>query len=274
MNYHIDNNGWTIILDNFDFSTATQQNINQIAKLLSTNLVVVARTQNLTVEDELRIFSMFDSPYTFNPETEADSYVDGCVLPGSNGYILRVTAKLDADGKPGFAANDGDAIWHCDNPLRPVRKSLTWLYSVAGSVGSKTSWINNALSYNDLDQATKDTIEDLKCQMCHYTDKEPSSYAHTPTLVYTNNAGIRGLFFPFESILRFTDTSETDSKLLIEKLIAHVTQEKYMYHHNWQDGDVILTEQWLSIHNRWPFKDLANRLLHRAIFDFPKQEYK
>lgn len=275
MKYHIDKNNWTVILDDVDFKSVTQTDINNIAKLLSAHLVVVAKNQSLTIDDELRIFKMFDSPYSFRPDTNPnDSYVDGCVLPDSDGYILRVTARPDEDGKLGFAPNDADAIWHCDNPLRPVRKSITWLYGVEGTAGSRTSWINNAVAYADLPQETKAQIKNLKCEMCHYTDKEPSEYNHTPSLVHTNISGLTGLYFPFESISHFVDMSIEDSRVIINNLINHVTQEKYMYHHNWEDGDVVLHEQWLSIHHRWPFKDLTNRMLHRGIFDFPKQDYQ
>jgi hypothetical protein len=31
-----------------------------------------------------------------------------------------------------------------------------------------------------------------------------------------------------------------------------------------------LSEQWLSIHKRWPFEDMENRVLHRIAFDYSK----
>ena len=31
---------------------------------------------------------------------------------------------------------------------------------------------------------------------------------------------------------------------------AYTTQEKYMYHHDWQDGDLIVSEQSLGIHKK------------------------
>jgi len=277
MKYHLHDNGWTVILDEFDFRTATQDDINQIAKLLATHTCVVARGQQLSVTDELRIFNMFKDPYSFQPDTNPnDHYVKGCVLPESDGYILRVTSKLDEDGLPGFAPKDADAIWHCDNPTRAIRKDITWLYSAAGSIGSKTSWMNNALSYADLDKTVKDLLIPLSCRMCHYTDKEPTEWDYQPKLVHTNIAGIPGLYFPFESILNFIDMSEKESKEIINFLISHVTQEKYLYHHDWVDGDVVLGEQWLGIHQRWPMPntvDKASRMLHRAIFNFPEQDY-
>ena len=62
--------------------------------------------------------------------------------------------------------------------------------------------------------------------------------------------------------------TEEQSRTFIEKLRDHVLQEKYMYHHEWQDGDIVLSEQWLGIHKRWHFEDISNRVLHRICLDF------
>jgi alpha-ketoglutarate-dependent taurine dioxygenase len=265
--YRIHENGWTVILEG-NLKDVTPDDIKQISQLIAKHLVVIVRQQDLTITDQLKIIKMFKDPYSFDPDSLQDRYVDGCVVENSQGYILRVTARLDEYGKPGFAPKNGDAIWHCDNPIRPVRKDITWLYAVNGSAGSRTSWINNALSYADLDENLKDVIENLKCNMCDYTDKKPSKYHHTPCLVHTNIAGVKGLYFPFESISSIHNMQDTESKILLNKLKKHVVQEKYMYHHDWQDGDVVLAEQWLSIHQRWPTIDLENRLLYRTIFDY------
>ena len=42
------------------------------------------------------------------------------------------------------------------------------------------------------------------------------------------------------------------------------------YDHYWEDGDVVISEQWLSIHKRWEFKRMSERILHRIAFDYSK----
>jgi alpha-ketoglutarate-dependent taurine dioxygenase len=68
--------------------------------------------------------------------------------------------------------------------------------------------------------------------------------------------------------------TKEESKNLIDELADYTVQEKYCYHHDWQDGDLVISEQWLGIHKRWRFEKIATRLLHRAVFDFPDQDYK
>jgi alpha-ketoglutarate-dependent taurine dioxygenase len=68
--------------------------------------------------------------------------------------------------------------------------------------------------------------------------------------------------------------TKEESTPIINEYAAHTTKEKYCYHHDWDDGDVVISEQWLGIHKRWKFEGIMNRVLHRAVFDFPDQEYK
>ena len=272
MNYTIHKNGWTAMVD-LDLKLATQNDINQIAKLVATNTCVVFRNQELSVDDEVRICKMFKNPRQFYPETvEDDSGYAGTIIPNSDDMIIRVTPELDEHGRHGLSGDCNELDWHCNDPTREERHPIVWLYSVRGSLGSRTTWNNNIYSYNSLDKATKDKLQPLKLAIKHFnTDDELTR--HAPNLVHTNIAGEIGLFFPFLQMTRFKGMTEEESKVIMDPLIKHTTQEEYLYHHDWQDGDVIISEQWLGIHKRWAFDGIGNRLLHRVVFDFPDQDY-
>ena len=57
-------------------------------------------------------------------------------------------------------------------------------------------------------------------------------------------------------------------------LIEHVLQDKYRYDHHWKDGDVVISEQWLTIHKRHTFERMDKRILHRIAFDYEKVFFK
>ena len=59
IDYKIHDNSWTVIIEGFDISKATQENINQISKLIAKNTLVVIRNQNLTIADEVKVLKMF-----------------------------------------------------------------------------------------------------------------------------------------------------------------------------------------------------------------------
>jgi len=161
MNYHLHQNGWTVLIDDFNFNTATQDDINEIARLIASNTCVVLKNQSLTVEDELRIAKMFKRPKPLFNSKEEENFKNWAV--DSEGIIARVTGELNDRGKPGIAGHADEMVWHCNMPQDRDRCPIIWLYAVRGSKGSCTSWNNNILSYNDLDDATKERLKPLKC---------------------------------------------------------------------------------------------------------------
>jgi taurine dioxygenase len=94
-----------------------------------------------------------------------------------------------------------------------------------------------------------------------------------PPLVKTNIVGTKGLFFPYNYIKNIKGMTEQETDNLLKPLWDFVLQEKYCYHHDWTDGDIIISDQWLSVHKRWEFPNIEKRLLHRAVFGFPIGDY-
>jgi alpha-ketoglutarate-dependent taurine dioxygenase len=279
MQYRTHENGWTIIAEG-DLRTATQDDVNQIARYVATNTLVVFKKQNLNLEDELRIIKMFKNPEEYYEAT--DNNYKHYHIKGTNGLITRVTGEKDEDGVEGIAGFAEEMAWHCNHPYRADRRPIVWLYGVKGTSGSRTSWNNNIMSYNDLDQHIKDRLAPLEMYMKGGLnnnadlDDENTGYVktdYTPKLVHTNNAGKTGLFFPFLQIDSFKGMTKQETQQLINEFRDYTIQEKYCYHHDWDDGDLLISEQWLGIHKRWYFDKIENRLLHRAVFDFPDQDY-
>lgn len=285
MNYRLHENGWTIILNDFDLLTATDDDINQIAGWLATNTLVVIKNQShLTAMDEANICKRFGELEDLTPLKDIVPFKN-VIVPDTNCLVVRVTGELDEHGEPGLFGHVDDLDWHCNQPAVPHRKPLVWLSGVKGTAGSRTSWTNNINAYNDLSNEWKDRIKDLK-MVCGWKKGTYSEFDfgkasgvtenfnehYTPSLVHTNNANKTGLFFPFLQFKNFVGLTEQESIDLVEPLKNHVLQEKYIYHHDWQDGDVVIAEQWLGIHKRWKFDDMANRVLHRITFDFSKSD--
>jgi taurine dioxygenase len=90
----------------------------------------------------------------------------------------------------------------------------------------------------------------------------------TPNIVHTNIAGKTGFYFSPLQVFYFVGMTEDESQPIIKKLQDHIIQERFMYHHDWQDNDLVLSEQWLGIHKRWYFEGIKQRTLHRIESDF------
>lgn len=276
MKHRIDPNGWTVHLEDIDLAKATRAEADQIATWLANNTVVVARNQKLTAEDQVRFCSLLGNVEDWSRQAENFANTRYLVNDGKN-KIIRVTGEPDEHGRPGLFGHVSDLDWHANNTANEWRHPIIWLYGAKGTAGSRTSWLNNILTYQDLSPGQQRQLADIKLVLGFkkgaYSEDDfgkavDINYFYTPNLIHTNIAGKTGLYFPFLQIHQIVGLTEDQSREFIDGLRRHVEQEKYMYHHNWQDGDVVIAEQWLGVHKRWRFEGMNQRVLHRIACDF------
>lgn len=260
-----------MIFGDYNLAKAGESIAHAIAEEVLDGLVVVFRKQNLTEEDEVRFCKMIGNVQEY-VDQERTKHI------ACHPNILRVTGEKDSDGEPGLFGHTSALDWHANQASNPNRDPLIWLYSKKGSFGSRTSWINMIKAYDDLSETMKKDIQDVEITLGYKSGSYSTSNffnEHHATdipfkLVHTNDAGRTGLYFPFLQIFGMPGKTENEFNELMTELIEHVTQEKYVYHHDWIDGDVVISEQWLSIHKRWEFDKMDERVLHRIAFDYSR----
>jgi len=269
MNITYADNGWTVFV-NENITELSKDQIEQVGRMVVSNMVVVFKNQKLTPLQELEICSTIGTFQYYSPDVERFKHIR------VNEGILRVTGKKNEYGEEGLFGHKDALDWHANQASNKERKPLIWLYGVEGTDGSRTSWLNNIISYNSLPEKLKERIENINVYCGYksgmYSDsnffKDHIDTSNPIPLVQVNKEGKKGLYFPFLQIFGFENYSEEEFKDLMQELKEHVLQEKFMYHHDWQDGDIIISEQWLSIHKRWPFDGMGERVLHRIAFDY------
>jgi|TARA_R110001592_G_scaffold140709_4_gene361791 alpha-ketoglutarate-dependent taurine dioxygenase len=273
MKLSIDSNGWTLTIQE-DIKTLSQDQLHEIAKLCNKHYVVIFKNQDLTVEDQMRIASSIGT-VKLDHGRDAAEKERILIEPG----VIRVTGELNNNGDKGLFGHDEELDWHTHHANAVKRFPYVWLYSVKGSVGSMTSWINQEMAYNDLSINMQHKLETIKYASGYkvgaFSDmavaKEKINYDNPINLVHTNREGKKGLYFPFQQVYDIVEgATKEEWKELHAFLKNHCTQEKYIYHHAWQDKDLVISEQWLSIHKRWKFDGMKSRLLHRIAFDYDK----
>jgi len=265
-------NGWTVMVDDVDLKEITQEEVDILGKLLAEQTVLVFKNQKLESKDQLRVCSMFGNMQNFNNTI----YRKTLQLKDGDGYIMRVTGELDEHGQPGLFGHVHELQWHCNRAADVDRKPIVWLYGARDTVGSRTSWLNTILPYQDLTKDRRTEFETYYLDvgpndtfMETYSDiKRTDIQQHYPKLVHTGKTGIKGLFFPYYQIHYIKDMDRPKARKIIDDLWKHVQQEKYMYHHDWNDGDVVIADQWQNIHKRWEFEHMDKRLLHRIATDY------
>ena len=279
MKQRIHSNGWTPIVEDIDLREATQDEINQIAKLCAENSLVVIKGQHPSIQEEIEIAKKFKTPKSlFKPGTLDYKH---CMVEGSEELIYRVTGKLDEYGMTGIGGYPEEMVWHCDHAWAAPEQAhiLIWLRAVSDSKGSVTTWNNTLLAYQELEQSLKDWISPLEAVYIKNRDHRysvldegvPTEY--TLPIVRTNITGKKGIFFPIYQVDRIKDVDRAEERRLMIMLTEFLTQERFLYHHHWEDGDVVISDQWYSMHKRWAFSDIDKRLCHRIWFGYPDQDY-
>jgi len=259
-----------------DISKLTGKQARDIGKLLHNSLVVIIRNQqHITAQDDVDFCEKIGTVTKYPPDEDFDRHKRHTATYDVWNGVARVTGELNKDGEPGMFPHKEELKWHVDQASMYPRDCFLMLRCIRGTRGSVTGFINNITTYNDLPDDIKQGCKDVKfhCGAEHGT-YSPESYkffrnhindTHKFDLVQHNASGQTGLFFPFNQIYHW----EGD-KGLFDLLKDHVTQDKYMFKHHWEDGDVVLLEQNLLLHKRYHFENITERLLHRVSFDDSK----
>lgn len=188
--------------------------------------------------------------------------------------VQRVTGEK-RDGNYTGIFPRGELKWHA-NLNGPTRADGVGLQAIRGVKGTTTSWLDTSLARADMHSETVKMLEDVWCDY-HY--ESAKNWADTPEvqlkamsrgnntyrmrILQENIAGTKGFYFYTNNDLKMTSLPQIQ-----EALEDWLFDEQYMYHHHWREGDIVLSDQLLTLHRRVPFPQevLEQRLLHRWTF--------
>lgn len=213
-----------------------------------------------------------------SPETfpDPDTFENPALYP-----VQRVTGKKDNGKFTGIFAT-GILDWHSDmNRLDIGDGTALQAYKVDQT---STCFLNTAKAVEEMPQ---ELLNDLQSAYCEYTfspdvwakgipehqrkvmlNSPAGKRKHYKMWLFQYNAGgtLGMYYFPNNGCLLRTKNGIDYS--IKKRLDEHLFQEKYMYEHWWEEGDIVLNDQLLSIHKRGQndAKILENRILHRICF--------
>ena len=171
--------------------------------------------------------------------------------------------------------------FHTDHSNHPRPPKATTLFAVElPSSGGDTQYVNMHDAYDDLPEATKRKIDDLKAVHAYLSKYSPRPLGYLSEesrkklpppgmhpLVRTHpDNGRKALYLNpvrMESILGMEDD---DALGLIGELMAHATRKKYEYRHKWRHGDWVLWDNRSVMHQANPDYDMnERRFLYRLM---------
>ena len=175
----------------------------------------------------------------------------------------------------------GSLYWHIDGTMHsvPIRASMLTA-KVLAPEGGDTDFANTATSYEDLTDAQKAEIEDLRVvhslwRSQFYHSPEPTmeqledwmqhGEAELP-LVCTHKSGRKSMVLG-NTAHYVKGVDAKDSYRILHGLRAHATSEPYNYTHKWTVGDTVMWDNRTSLHRATPYDPFCGRMMHRTILD-------
>ena len=173
----------------------------------------------------------------------------------------------------------GSMFWHFDGSLQPYPNLATLLRAVTLSdTGGDTEFCNTYAAYDDLPQADKDLIADLRvvhsAERSQYYVRPEMSYEElllwqkSPTktcpIVWTHRSGRKSLLLGATADYVVGMPVE-QSRALLTRLRDWATQPRYVYRHQWQPGDLLIWDNTGTMHRVLPYAEDSGRLMHRTI---------
>lgn len=223
-----------------------------------THALLRIRNQQLTREALVRFSSTFGEPVV-HPTNQRDR--------DPHNPLITIISNIEEEGKPLGALGNAELKFHADLVFLHTPGSVSILYCVeCPATGGDTYWSNNYSAYDTLDAQTQARIAGLKTVYVHrnpaYNPQVPA--AHPLVCVHPDTR--RKMLFASVSSAHRIDGLEDEgaARALLNTLLAHATQDQFVWRHHWQPGDVIVWDNRATLHRRDAFDNNSRRLMWRT----------
>ena len=252
-------------VEGIDFSKPIQPEvIEQVRKGIDKYGVLVFRQANL--DDDTHV--AFAQHFGELEPTPAASLGAKTRLPSPYiGDLANVDHEDKLITKENKMANlfaKGNETWHADMQYHPRRCKYSMLRAVEippQGTGGETLYADSRTAYEDLPQETKEKIENLvaNCSLLHNRRVgAPELYRNVSAwdwpyarykLVYPHESTGRKNLYVTTYMFKFDGMSEEESQKLVEELIQHATQDKYVHTVHWENpGDLVMWDNTAVLH--------------------------
>ena len=205
---------------------------------------------------------------------------DGKALTEGDGGVLKVS--LDPEVNPDYARFlIGNHLWHMDGTYEEIPPLATLFTPFRLSrTGGDTCFANTYAAYDDLPEAEKAALADLRVAHTMQAalfpakrDCSPEEFAvwasypqRSHPLVWRHRSGRTSLMLSTSGAW-VEGMHPAESHDLLQRLMAHATQDRYVYRHQWQLGDLVIWDNTGAMHRVLPFDRESGREFHRCTLN-------
>jgi taurine dioxygenase len=215
--------------------------------------------------------------------------IESIRLPGAP-EIIRLAQKADDTDQMTyrFAGEEivGRIPYHTDliYTTTPNRGAILRMVEKP-AVGGETGWIDTAAAYDALDEATKARIEGLEARFdfvwnleemrfgrpegVTLVDKGSVPYPEFPDVAHPivwvhPISGRKSLSLSTVHLIDVVGLSREEGDPILEHLVEHTLDERFAYVHDWEEGDMVLWDNWRTMHTACGVPPGHDRVVHRT----------
>ncbi len=205
---------------------------------------------------------------------------DGKTLTEGDQGVLKVS--LDPEISPDYARFLlGNHLWHMDGTYEAVPPLATLFTPVRmAREGGDTLFANTYAAFEDLPADEQARLEKLRVMHTMQAALFPAMRNCTPEdfavwcsypqrlhpLVWHHRSGRKSLVLSTSGAW-IEGMHPAESHDLLQRLMLHATQDKYVYRHKWQAGDLVIWDNTGAMHKVMPFDAESRREYHRCTLN-------
>lgn len=175
----------------------------------------------------------------------------------------------DSDRRRFYRA--ANLMWHTDSTFQPGGAGYSLLSArVVPSNGADTQFADTRAAYDDLPAATKKLLEGKVVEHSTFYSRSLVGYKFTEEelkrrsatnqyLVQTHPRSGRRSLMVGSHASHIVGMPVEEGRALLKELVEFATQAQYVYTHKWRVGDLLLWDNYCTMHRATPFDDFAQR---------------
>ncbi|WP_260927674.1 TauD/TfdA dioxygenase family protein [Novosphingobium sp. 9] len=251
------------VIHDVDLASADEDTLKAVVDEFHHSGAILLRGQSMEPGDLVRFVSMFG---------EAEDHTNKAfVMDGFEKiYILsnRIGSHRDGVG------------WHTDYSYKEEPVMCTMLYSVeVPEEGGQTMLADMVAAYDALPAERQEELQKLTLHhswehfMVHRLEAKmeltPELLAENPDVIHplirTHPAdGRKALWVSTGTVKKIIGQDDPEDLALLDELVEFGTQDKFVYTHDWQVGDVLMWDNRCTLHTGTGFDDTKYyRTMHR-----------
>ncbi len=243
------------------------------------HMLLLFRGQKFVPEDLVTLVKRFGTPVTSSTLHKRDLSERTANQVFQLPPEVTVVTNIRENGKPVGILGDGEVVWHSDFSFKDKPTAARMLLAVEiPPAGGHTYFTNCYAAYDTMSDDMKRRIAGKTIKQADIIDtamklrpgasldmdiRNVPGPSH-PIISTHPETGRNMIFLGRRHGAYVNGMSLEDSEALLNELWAHTTQQRFVYEHEWQQGDVVVWDNRATLHKRDAFNSDSRRILYAA----------